>query len=128
MSDLINSVIASFDKGFWVYLLLTVTLGGAAARVTGSAIAATWRAPWQIPIAMLLLACAVRFLHFALFAEPLLTLRGFLLDYFVLLMFGAAGYQLTRARRMVEQYPWAFEPAGALWWRNRQPDIQSPRG
>jgi hypothetical protein len=107
------------DKSFWVYMLVTVALGGAAARVTGSAIAATWRAPWQILAAMLLLACAVRFFHYALFAEPLLSLRFFLRDYGVLLLFAASGYQLKRARQMVEQYPWAYEPAGLLSWRRK---------
>jgi hypothetical protein len=128
MADLLNAVIESFDKSFWVYVLLTVLLGGAAARVTGSAIASTWRSPWQIPAAVFLLACAVRFLHYALFAEPLFSLRAFLLDYGVLLMFAAAGYQLTRARRMVEQYPWAYEPVGALWWRSKHHDADPSRG
>lgn len=105
------------DKSFWVYILLTVTLGGAAARVSGSVIAATWRPRWQIFGVALMLACAVRFLHYALFAEPFLSLRLFLLDFGVLLLFAASGYQLTRAYRMVAQYPWAYEPAGLFSWR-----------
>ena len=32
-------------------------------------------------------------------------------------MFAAYGFQLTRARQMVKQYPWAYEPAGPFWWR-----------
>ena len=128
MGDFLDGILASFDKGFWVYLLLTVTLGGAAARVTGSAIASTWRPPWMIPLVIFLLACAVRFLHYALFAEPLFTLRGFLLDYFVLLMFAAAGYQLTRAQRMVEQYPWAYEQDGLLMWKPKRQDAGTARG
>ncbi len=120
MRYLLQAALESGDKSFYVYLLVTVTLGGAAARVTGSAIATTWRSPWQILGAVLLLACAVRFFHYALFAEPLLSLRRFLLDYFVLLMFAASGYQLTRARQMVEQYPWAYEAAGLLSWRRKR--------
>jgi Domain of unknown function (DUF6867) len=116
---MLASLFEQFDKSFWVYMLLTVTLGGAAARVTGSAIATTWRSPWQILGAIFLLACAVRFFHYALFAEPLLSLRLFLLDYGVLLLFAASGYQLTRARQMIEQYPWAYEPAGLLSWRRK---------
>jgi hypothetical protein len=116
MRILLN-ILESGDKGFYVYMLLTVALGGAAARVTGSAIASTWRSPWQILGATLLLACAVRFFHYALFAEPLLSLRLFLLDYGVLTLFATSGFQLTRARQMVEQYPWAYEAAGLLWWR-----------
>jgi hypothetical protein len=119
MRFLLHLAQESGDKSFWVYMLITVALGGAAARVTGSAIAKTWRSPWQILGAMLLLACAVRFFHYALFAEPLLSLRLFLLDYGVLTLFAAAGFQLTRARQMVEQYPWAFEPSGFLSWRRK---------
>jgi len=117
MRYLLDLALASGDKSFYVYLLVTVALGGAAARITGSAIAATWRSPWQILGAVFLLACAVRFFHYALFAEPLLSLRRFLLDYGVLTLFAASGYQLTRAQQMVEQYPWAYERTGLLWWR-----------
>ena len=27
------------------------------------------------------------------------------------------GYRRTRTRQMVEQYPWAYESVGPLWWR-----------
>ena len=114
---MLTSIFAQLDKSFWVYMLLTVSLGGAAARVSGSVIAATWRPRWQIFGVALLLACAVRFLHYALFEEPFLSPRLFLLDYGVLLLFAASGYQLTRAYRMVAQYPWAYEPAGLFSWR-----------
>lgn len=117
MAMTVQTLLEGGDKSFWVYMLLTVALGGAAARVTGAAIASTWRSPWQLLGAAFLLACAVRFFHYALFAEPLLSPRLFLLDYAVLLLFAAAGFQLTRARQMVEQYPWAYEPAGLLSWR-----------
>jgi hypothetical protein len=112
----------SFDKGFWVYMLVTVALGGAAARASGSAIALTWRPPWQLFGATLLLACAVRFFHYALFNEPFLSLRRFLLDYGVLFMFAAAGFQLARARQMVGQYPWAYERSGYVLWRRKVTD------
>ena len=104
-------------KGLWVFLLVTVAMGGSAARVTGSAIAESWRSPWQILPAALLFACAARFFHYALFAEPLLAPRNFIVDCLTVLMFGAYGFQLTRARQMVKQYPWAYEPAGPFWWR-----------
>jgi hypothetical protein len=110
------------DRGFWVYMLVTVVLGGAAARASGSAIAVTWRPPWQLFGAVLLLACAARFFHYALFGEPFLSLRRFLLDYGVLLMFAAAGFQLARARQMVQQYPWAYERSGYIWWRRKVND------
>ena len=84
MRFLLN-ILETGDKGLWVFVFLTVTLGGAAARVTGSAIASSWRSPWQIVGAAFLLACAVRFFHFALFGEPLLALPNFIADYFTVL-------------------------------------------
>jgi hypothetical protein len=92
-------------------------MGGGAAGATGRAIANTWRPPWQIFGAALLIAFAVRFLHYALFWEPLFAWRNALADYGVLLLSAAAGYQLTRAQQMADQYPWAFERTGLLWWR-----------
>jgi hypothetical protein len=123
MIDLLSAL---GGKSFWVYMLVTVTLGGAAARVSGSAIASTWRPPWQLLGVAFLLACAVRFFHYALFNEPFLSLRLYLLDYAVLLMFAASGYQLTRARRMVAQYPWAYESSGLLSWRPKDPAPSNP--
>ena len=105
------------DNGLWIFLLITVLAGGAAARATGASIAATWRPPWQIFGAAFLLAFAVRFLHYALFAEPLLSLTNFLIAYAVVLLAAALGYRRTRTRQMVEQYPWAYEAVGPLWWR-----------
>ena len=104
-------------NGLWVFLLLTVLAGGAAGRATGASIASAWRPPWQIFLAAFGLACAVRFLHYALFAEPLLSLQNFLVDYAVVLLAAALGYRLTRTRQMVGQYPWAYERRGPLWWR-----------
>ncbi|MGZ5852347.1 MAG: DUF6867 family protein, partial [Hyphomicrobium sp.] len=89
------------DNGLWIFLLLTVLAGGSAAVATGASIASTWRPPWQIFGAAFLLACAVRFLHYALFAEPLLSLSNFLIDYAVLLLASGLGYRRTRTRQMV---------------------------
>ena len=91
-------------NGLWVFLLLTVMLGGGAAFVSGKSIAETWRPSWQIPVYMLLLGCAVRFLHFALFEEPFLSLRSFLVDFAVLLGIAVLGYRLARTKQMETQY------------------------
>lgn len=107
-------------NGLWIFLLVTLIMGGGAAYVAGSAIATTWRPRWQILTAALLLACAVRFLHYALFWEPLLSLQNFIVDYAVALLAAALGYRRTRAKQMVAQYPWAYEPAGPLWWRPKR--------
>jgi hypothetical protein len=115
------------NNGIWVFLLVTVLMGGAAARAAGSAIASTWRPPLQIFLAALLLTFAVRFFHYALFQEPLLSLRNFVVDYIVVATVCAWGFRMTRVRQMVEQYPWAYARSGVFWWR-RKPAAANPQG
>ena len=107
-------------NGLWIFLLVTVLMGGAAAHAAGSAIATTWRPPWQVLASALLLTFAVRFFHYALFHEPLLSLSNFIIDYIVVATACAWGYRMTRVRQMIEQYPWAYERAGLFWWRRKQ--------
>jgi hypothetical protein len=116
------------DNGLWIFLLVTVLMGGSAARATGSAIASTWREPWQVLLAALLLTFMVRFFHYALFYEPLLSLKNFIVDYIVVGAACASGFWMTRVRQMVEQYPWAYERAGFFRWRRRQEIPAPPRG
>ncbi len=104
-------------NGLWVFLLLTVIPGGAAAWATGRAIAGTWRPLWQVPVYGLLLAAAVRFLHFALFEEPLSAPGNFVVSAAVLLSATALGYRLERVRAMITQYDWLYAAAGRLGWR-----------
>jgi hypothetical protein len=112
----------------WVFVLVTLLIGGSAARVTGATLASTWRSPWQIVGTAFLLACAVRFLHYALFAEPLLSLKNFAIDYAVMLAACAYGYRRTRVRQMIDQYPWAYERAGFFWWRAKDGIAAPPQG
>lgn len=113
------------DNGLWIFFLVTVLMGGAAAHAAGSAIATTWRPPWHVLGAAFLLTLAVRFFHYALFHEILLSLKNFIIDYIVVATACAWGFRLTRVRQMVEQYPWAYERAGLFWWRRRS---AQPRG
>ena len=94
----------SGPNGLWIFLLLTVVLGGGAAFVSGKSVAETWRPFAQVPIYMLLLAASVRFLHFALFEEPFLAPMSFLVDFLVLACFAVSGYRLARSRQMAMQY------------------------
>ncbi|HHN73121.1 MAG TPA: hypothetical protein ENK13_03430, partial [Thermopetrobacter sp.] len=97
-----------------VFIGLTVAIGGAAAWLAGRALAMKWRPLWQLVIYMLLLAAAVRFLHFALFQEPLLSPRSYIADAVVLLAAAMLGFRLTRVRQMTTQYYWLYEKAGPL--------------
>jgi hypothetical protein len=94
--------------------VLAGVFGCGCAWLTGRAIAQTWRPLWNVAFAMLLIAIAVRFLHFALFQEPLLAPRTAAFEFIVLLCVGFLAWRRTRARQMTEQYYWLYEPNGPL--------------
>ncbi len=91
-------------NGLWVFLLLTVILGGGTAFVSGKSIAETWRPFWQVPLYMVVLALVVRFLHFALFEEVLASGRNLVVDFAVLLAVSISGFRVARTRQMATQY------------------------
>jgi predicted MFS family arabinose efflux permease len=97
--------------------LVTFGMGGLAAYMSGRAIAQTWRPFWHVPLYMLALAAAVRFCHFALFEEPLLSLPSYIVDFVSAFVTAALGYQTLRVRQMLTQYGWLFRPSGPLGWR-----------
>lgn len=97
--------------------LLTFAMGGSAAYASGKAVAQTWRPFWQVPIYMLALAAGVRFCHFALFEEPLLSLPSYLVDFATAFAAAALGYRVVRAQQMSLQYGWLFRRSGPLGWR-----------
>jgi hypothetical protein len=102
-----------------VFLTVTGIVIGFAAYMTGQAIANTWRPVWQLVVYALLLGVVARFLIFALFDGELLSLSGYAASTGLLLAIGIFAYRLTRARKMVHQYPWLYERAGLFGWRRR---------
>jgi hypothetical protein len=104
-----------------VFLLVTVALGGAAAWLTGRAIAATWRPWWHVVGFMLLIAAAVRFLHMSLFGGTLLSPYHYGVDFVICLAFGLAGFRVMRVAQMVTCYGWINRRDGLLQWRHRSP-------
>ena len=99
-------------NGHWYFLLVTVVMGGLAAYAAGSAIAATWRPRWQLFVYSVLIAAAARFIHYALFEEPFVAPRSFLVDLVVLIAAASVGFWYTRQRQMVEQYDWLARGEG----------------
>jgi len=85
------------------FVLVTVILGGGAAWLAGRAIAQTWRPWWQGMLYMFLLGAAVRFFHVALF-DGTWWLAAYGIDTAVAMAFAAAGFRMTRARQMAQQY------------------------
>ena len=119
MSDVSLAGLIYEEDSLGVFLLISVLLGGGAAWLAGRAVAATWRPWWQVAFYMLILAVAVRFLHFALFEATLLSPHYYLVDLTVCLAFGFLGFRMTRASQMVTQYGWINARAGAFSWRRR---------
>jgi hypothetical protein len=101
------------------FFAMTVALFGGPAFLTGQALAQSWRPAWQILPAALLLAAADKFLLYALFAAELTSLGGFLIAAVMLGTLLLAAYYLTRARKMVQQYPWLYERRGPFGWREK---------
>ncbi|MCX7629132.1 MAG: hypothetical protein N2038_02670 [Geminicoccaceae bacterium] len=91
-----------------VFLGLTVVLVGAAAWLTGRAMAEHWRGPLQVIAACFGLAIAARFLTFALYEGDLFSLSGFLSTWLVLAAIGSLSFRIHRVARVVRQYPWRY--------------------
>ena len=69
--------------------------------------------------ALVAFAVVVCFIHYALFAGTLLSLRFYLVDAAVILVIGLPGYRFTRAGQMTTQYRWLYERSGPFSWRER---------
>lgn len=102
--------------GLLHFLLLTVVLGGAGAVASGRAIAGQWKSVAILPVYMLVLSAAVRFLHYALFGEDILSVPGYVVALAVTLGATAYGYRSRRAEQMAVQYSWLYAKAGPLGW------------
>ena len=101
-----------------VFLGVTVVLMGFAAYMTGQALANTWKPFWHAAVYVILLGFGDRFLVFALFSGELASLTGYLADTTVLMLMAAFGYRITRAGKMVSQYPWLYRRDGLFHWRS----------
>ena len=104
---LFQAVYDAGPHGHWVFLLCTIILGCSGAYVTGKAIAETWRPYWHVLAYTLALTLVVRFIHFALFEEVMVSLRNFLVDAAFLIAAGLVGHAVARRRQMATQYGWS---------------------
>lgn len=109
----------SEEHSLGVFLFVSVAMGGSAAWLAGRAIAATWRPLWHVACYMLILAFAVRFIHYALFGGNFLSLHYYLVDFAVCLAAGCLGFRLMRVSQMVTRYNWINERSGLFGWRRR---------
>lgn len=102
-----------------VFIGVTCVIIGFAAYMTGQAMANTWKPQWQLLVYGALLGLVSRFLIFSLFDGELLSVTGYVIDTAVLVAIGGFAFRLTRARKIVNQYPWLYERNGLFGWKAR---------
>lgn len=107
------------EQSVWLFLLVTVIMGGWAAWRAGKAIAGSWKPSWSLIPYMMILGLAVRFIHFALFEGTLLSPRYYVVDTLVITLCAWLGWRNERANAMARQYAFAFEKAGPFTWRRK---------
>lgn len=114
------------EHSVWLFLLVTLVLGGWLAIMTGRACAQTWRGIPETIAYLLVLGLAVRFAHFALFEGTLLSLHYYVVDTVIVSLIGLLSWRRTRADQMVHQYWWLYERTGPLTWTERSTPLSSP--
>jgi hypothetical protein len=115
-----------WEVGLSEFILVTIFLGGGAAFLTGRAVALTWRPLPNLLLFVLLLACGVRFIHYALFHGTLLSAQFYGADLIFLMALAGLGYRLTRTTQMVDRYSWLYERTSRLSWRVRRAEAPAP--
>ncbi|MEZ5833685.1 MAG: hypothetical protein R3D05_21145 [Dongiaceae bacterium] len=101
------------------FIGVTMILFGFTAFLMGQAIAETWRPIWHNLPFGILLALGNHFIDCALFEKDWLSFGHYLLDAAWIVIVSLFAYRITMARKMVTQYPWLYERAGLLSWRER---------
>jgi hypothetical protein len=101
--------------------LLIDFLALTAAVATGRSFAQSWSPMWLVLPAMIALAAAVHFLHYALFVESLASAYYYGVIFLILLIGATLGYRSKRAAQMGSQYRWMFYNEG-MFWRDRPQD------
>lgn len=111
-----------------IAFIIFLCLYGFAAFMMGQALAETWRPVWHNFFYGLLLTAGDRALAYMLLHTGKLSLADFfgmmfglgaLLDAVIIFAIALFAYRITRARQMVTQYPWLYEKAGLVAWRDR---------
>lgn len=107
-----------FETGAYgesVFLLLCC----AAAWMTGRSIASDWKPLWNVALGIIALGFATRFLHYALYHAPFISVYRYVTDTALLGVVAYIAYRITRTNQMTRQYHWLYEKASPWSWRNR---------
>lgn len=106
--------------GVGPFIGLSLVLFGFFAFMSGQAVARSWQPVSRMVPYAVLLGLGSRFLQYALFEGTLLSPSGFVLEVAWYLVIGGFAHRLTKRRKMINQYPWLYEPSGLLGWRERE--------
>jgi hypothetical protein len=107
------------EHSAWLFILVTIIMGGAAAWQMGRAIAQTWRPFVTLFVYAAFLNCGIRFIHFALFQGTLLSVHYFAVDYVFIITAAILGWRKRRSEQMSTQYSFAFTGSGPFGWRRK---------
>lgn len=107
------------DSVHYVLRIVVVLLGFWTAWRAGRAAADGWSGYSVVVVYTLLLACAMQFLHHALFNGPSISVSLYLLDFVTLLVFSTIGYRMRRTSQMVNNYYWLYERSSPVSWKNK---------
>jgi hypothetical protein len=111
-----------------IFLFLTVFIGGGAAVLMGRNFATNWRAAPQVMLASVGLTLGIRFLHYALFWQPMFDPWSILLDGAVIVVLGLVGHRWRRAQQMTSQYYWLYERTSPFTWRQKTASADGAKG
>lgn len=112
-------VLSLFSEKFLWGELAFLLLACWATWMAGRAVAQSWQGATTFLVYSLLLAIGVRFLHFALYGGPFVSLPHYFFDVILLAIVGLVAFRYTRTNQMVSQYHWLYEKASPLSWRNK---------
>lgn len=112
---LLDIIARTAAAGEYVFMFLCML----AAWQIGKSVATDWKSLWTVLIFSLLLGCGARFLHFALYQAPFISLSRYIVDTLVLLIVAYVGFRFTRTNMMTRQYHWLYEKASPISWKSR---------
>ncbi len=112
-------ILSLLTEHFYIGELVFFLLACGGTWLTGRAVARIWQGPGTFLVYSLGLAAGVRFLHYALYGGPFLSLPHYLSDLVILAIIGVFAHRYTRTKQMINQYPWLYERASPLSWKSK---------
>lgn len=103
----------------YVLRVLVVLLGFWTAWRAGKSVADGWGEYPMVVVYVLLLGVVMRFLHYSLFAGPMLNGFYYLIDVILLLVLATVGFRMRRTSQMVDRYYWLYERTSAFSYKKK---------